>query len=251
MRFSPHLRSIYARQRRLRAGFTLTELLVVIVIIAILAALVMPAFASVKRKGLQTASVNNLRQWGVALAASLADNNNVFPSDGQSSGATIYIDQAEAWFNRLPPYMQEKPLLERKDSKPKAGDKSIWINPAVPTSVNAGITGDKFLFCYGMNYWLYKKDVYLSMPTIEYPAGTVFMAETNEVGYSVANPSDIRAYFGTGDPVTSRDNVANFVFCDGHVASLRRSEFDIPQAKDAATLNTGFTFVPYVGAKPN
>ena len=51
-------------------GFTLIELLVVIVIIAILAALVMPAFASVKRKGQQTASINNLRQWGAALAAS-------------------------------------------------------------------------------------------------------------------------------------------------------------------------------------
>lgn len=252
MRFSPaSFRA--ADRRRSAAGFTLVELLVVIVIIAILAALVMPAYASVKRKGQQTASINNLRQWGAALAASLADNNNVFPADGQSSGATIHIDQPEAWFNRLPLYMSEKPLSELKSAQPRAGQKSIWINPAVPVSVNAGITAGNFLFCYGMNYWLYKKDVYLSMPTIEYPSGTVFMAETNQVGYSVANPTKIRAYFGEGDPVTSLENVANFVFCDGHVASLKRSDFTIPAATDdkATTLNAAFTFIPYVGADPN
>ena len=243
--------SAAACRRRSDAGFTLLELLVVIVIIAILAALLLPAFRSVQRKGQQTASINNLRQWGVALGASLADNNNCFPADGQGSGANIYPDQAEAWFNRLPPYMSEKPLTERKSDQPKAGQKSVWINPVVPTSVNAGITGDKFLFCYGMNYWLYKKDKYLSMPSIEFPSGTVFMGETNEIGYSVVNPSFIRAYFGGGDPVTSQENVANFVFCDGHIASLKRSQFNIPEAKDAKNLHTAFTFVPYVGADPN
>ena len=254
MRFSPpSFRA--ADRRRSVAGFTLVELLVVIVIIAILAALVMPAYASVKRKGQQTASINNLRQWGAALAASLADNNNTFPADGQVSLGTIDPDKPAAWFNRLPIYMGEKPLSDRKADPPKAGQKSIWINPAVPTSVNAGITGDKFLFCYGMNCWLFytkdKEEKYLSMPAVEFPSGTVFMAETNEIGYSVANPEYILAYFGTGDPEKNPDNVANFVFCDGHVASLKRSEFSIPAATDykAKTLNAGFTFIPYVGAE--
>ena len=253
-----HLQAAAAR-RRAAAGFTLIELLVVIAIIAVLAALVMPAYASVKRKGQQTSSINNLRQWGAALAASLGDNNNTLPSDGQSSLSTIHIDQAEAWFNRLPLYMGERPLSDRKDqaAKPKAGEKSIWINPAVPLSENAGITGDKFLFCYGMNYWLYKKDVYLSMPMIEFPSGTVFMAETGQVGYSVCNPDpkkpSIHAYFGTGDPLKSPDNVANFLFCDGHVVSMKRSDFVASAAVDskAKTLNSSFTFIPYVGADPD
>ena len=251
MRIAPsNLRPAAAAHRRAGAGFTLIELLVVIIIIAILAALVMPAFASAKRKGQQTASINNLRQWGAALAASLADNNNVFPADGQDSGAKVHIDQAEAWFNRLPPYLGEKALAERKSDSPKAGDKSIWINPAVPASVNAGVTpGQDFLFCYGMNYWLYSKDRYLSMPSIEFPSGTVFMAETNEIGYSVANPTYIRAYFGTGDPVTSDDNIANFLFCDGHVRSMTRKEFKVPEAVKNNPLNSAYTYVPYTDMK--
>ena len=239
-----------ADSRRSGAGFTLIELLVVMVIIAILAALLLPTFHAVQRKGQQTASINNLRQWGVALGASLGDNNNVFPADGQDSGAKIHIDQPEAWFNRLPPYLGEQRLVDRQSAPPMAGQKSIWINPAVPTSVNAGITkGQDYLFCYGMNYWLYSKDKYLSMPSIEFPSGTVFMAETNEIGYSVCNPKFIRAYFGNGDPITSDDNVANFLFCDGHIRSMTRKEFKVAEAVKINPLNSAYTYVPYTDMK--
>ena len=54
-------------------GFTLSELLMVIAIIAILAALLLPALAAAKEKGRQAACFSNLRQ--VAMAAMLYEDD--------------------------------------------------------------------------------------------------------------------------------------------------------------------------------
>jgi len=60
-------------------GFTLVELLVVISVIAILAALLLPALSKGKKKSLQADCVSNQRQIGVALALYTSDNADVLP----------------------------------------------------------------------------------------------------------------------------------------------------------------------------
>jgi len=60
-------------------AFTLIELLVVIAIIAILAAILLPALAAAKERGLRAACKSNLHQQGFALQIYTGDNENKLP----------------------------------------------------------------------------------------------------------------------------------------------------------------------------
>ena len=72
----------------IRSGFTLIELLIVIAIIAMLAALLLPALGSAKMTAQSLSCKNNLRQISMALGIYLDDNNGVYPVmlDIQTSG---------------------------------------------------------------------------------------------------------------------------------------------------------------------
>ncbi len=72
-------------------GFTLIELLVVIAIIAILAAMLLPALASAKRKAAQARCTNNVKQMDIAMTMYVNDFGTVMPdnSAGGSSGAWL------------------------------------------------------------------------------------------------------------------------------------------------------------------
>jgi prepilin-type N-terminal cleavage/methylation domain-containing protein/prepilin-type processing-associated H-X9-DG protein len=74
---------------RPRSGFTLTELLVAIAILAVLIALIMPTFSSVQSRGRGASCLNNLRQLAAAWGMFAAENDGrlVESNNGWAQGA--------------------------------------------------------------------------------------------------------------------------------------------------------------------
>lgn len=80
-----------------RAGFTLVELLVVITIVSILAAMLLPALRQARSAARKTACISNLRQIGVAiLNYCVEQNDGAFPAQGRWQAS---------WMVRISPYL--------------------------------------------------------------------------------------------------------------------------------------------------
>ncbi len=73
--------------RRSATRFTLIELLTVVAIVAILAALLLPALGRARDMAYAAACLNNLKQLNVWMLVYSSDNNNVYPHTGSKDPA--------------------------------------------------------------------------------------------------------------------------------------------------------------------
>jgi type IV pilus assembly protein PilA len=67
-------KAIHRLKKGDQKGFTLVELLIVIAIIAILAAIAIPQFAAYRTRGLNSAAQSDLRNFRTTIEAYFADN---------------------------------------------------------------------------------------------------------------------------------------------------------------------------------
>jgi prepilin-type processing-associated H-X9-DG protein len=187
------------------------ELLMVMGIIAILAALLFPVLGRTHAKAKATACLGNLRQWSMATSLFLLNNDDFLPKDGSASGSST----AEGWYVELPRAMGLPAYAEMAWRTNAAIDpgRSVWICPANPRRSNG-----KNLFHYCLNEHVngIGSGNRVSITSIPRPACTVWLFDN-----------------GGAAPVAQQNNVhtnihgrgAHFLLLDGHVARFKNTEY--------------------------
>lgn len=227
-----------ARQGCLPRGLTLIEVLVVIAVIALLAALLFPVFAAAREKARQTRCASNLRQIGQALRMYAQDYDDTWT-------ACVYqrrrgeVIQAW-WYDAIQPYVKSRGVLycgsdpERDERNCSYGWNSShmpyrWIQPDEPPVGNAA--------AFKMDAAWSDIAVVMMVTEIVNSAPSIFVFG---VGYCPAGertqhepPIRIRTSTPEGNVADWHGGGINNLFVDGHVKWLPRAFVarDTPDAR--------------------
>ncbi len=108
--------------RSSRSSFTLIEMLVVIAVFALLAAVLFPVFSHVQEKGRQTACVSNLHQLGLALSSYTIDYDEQFPTSKIATSDASNI----AWAGQVYPHLKNTAVFRcPSDSTASSGSSVV------------------------------------------------------------------------------------------------------------------------------
>ena len=160
-------------------GFTLIELLLVIAIIAILAALLMPALATAQAKGKRTACLNNLKQCILSFQMYSADNDGKlaqnYPLKQGEGNSWVLGDMKVTGDSTNLSYIRQGKLF------PYASQVALYRCPADPSHTG----GAPRVRSYSMNSWIGSR----YMETYPRPSGFRTFVRDSEL--SVAGPATI------------------------------------------------------------
>jgi prepilin-type N-terminal cleavage/methylation domain-containing protein/prepilin-type processing-associated H-X9-DG protein len=211
------------------SGFTLIELLVVVAIIALLAAMLLPALSKGKASAQRAQCESNLRQLGMAAQMYWSDNNgNSFPySQGLTNSGTLYwfgwIDNTQPEGHRPFDLSTGSLYSYLNGSDVRLCPSPVWSLPQFK------LKGTNVIFSYGCNSYLFggPGGAIQKANKILTPTDTAIFADAAQVNdfappASRANPMFEEWYYV--DKSTSYPNGhfrhsqnASVTFADGHV----------------------------------
>jgi prepilin-type N-terminal cleavage/methylation domain-containing protein/prepilin-type processing-associated H-X9-DG protein len=212
-------------------GLTLLELLVVVGIIAVLAAMVLPAVARTKAACGRVVCLNNLKQWGLATHLHAADNDDFLPPDGSPNGnstdAGWYIDLPRTV--NLPTYTQ----LTWPTNASISPDKSIWV---CPSSTNKSNGNNLFFYCLNREVnGTGTGNHPVRITSILHQSRTVWLFDNGKRA-AVAKQNNVA--------IKVHNEGAQFLFLDGHGEHFRNTQYWDFSKDRGLTNNPNLLWVP-------
>ena len=233
-----------------KSGFILIELLFVIAIIAILAAILFPVFARARENARRTSCQSNMKQIGLGLLQYSQDYDEFQPrTNFGGTGATNWPTKYK-WMDAIYPYVKNEQIFTCPSD--------TTTSPTNKFRYSANYPGqDLYYFgsyAYNNGYYGYQNTApaNVNLSAIQAPSTTVWIVEQldgNNVevawGNAESNPS-ISVVKGINVLVTPASDIperhletTTILYCDGHVKSVKLS-----------SLVTTKSVVPYGGFTP-
>jgi prepilin-type processing-associated H-X9-DG protein len=203
-------------------AFTLTELLVVVPVAALVGTMLLAVSNDAKQQLQAAACLNNMRQWGLGFMLYANDWNDYFPFDGNPNASVCdRTYNSNAWYNVVPPYIGQQRLcnLYTANTAPTPLTRSLWSCPSSTNiTVQPTIANAYFMYCMNQCYHMEgNTHVGFRRNRATSPANTFLFCEEPEDNYPETS--------GEYDTVTRHFGGSNFVFWDGHADWLSFTNF--------------------------
>lgn len=211
-----------------RYNYTITELLTVIAIIAILAGIAIPAVGYARRRARTTACISNQGQTMKTILNSMSDTNNrlysgsSFPDDTLNTNGTVTSNAGWTVFLAEKGYIKSMEALRCPDIRSYTSDEKVISADSVKEAYGVVVaSGNDGKFDFRGTRLFTTSDKTQVAPSV---LGIGGCATSN--GKEVAASINFASASGGRATGIHHNNMTNLFFYDGHAESFDKNNFD-------------------------